>query len=68
METRERASILDLLHHERYTPEEVARLLGMHVDFVCQAAYHGDLRARIVGHDVVDIRREDIIAWLDASG
>ena len=65
METRERRSILELLHRERYAPEELARLLGIGVDAVCQAAFRGELRARIIGHDVVDIRRADIIAWLD---
>ena len=68
MEPHERQSALELLHHERYTPQELAELLDMSVQFICQAAFRGELRAQIVGHDVVGIRREDMLAWLEERG
>ena len=65
MEIHEGQSILEMLHHEHYTPRELADLLGTTNDFVCQAAFRGDLIAEIVGHDIVRIQREDVITWLE---
>lgn len=68
METRRPAeeSASDLLHHDRYTPEELARLLDMDVNLIRQAAFAGDLRAEIVGHNIHSIRRDDVLSWLAA--
>jgi hypothetical protein len=61
-------SIYELLQHDTYTPEEVARLLGIDIHVVHNAAYEGDLPATIVGHDIVSIRREDVIVWFEREG
>jgi excisionase family DNA binding protein len=65
MERRSDASIEELLHHERYTPEEVSRLLGIGLDVIRHAAFTGELRAQMAGHDIISLRREDVLAWLD---
>jgi excisionase family DNA binding protein len=64
MERRTDVSIDELLHHERYTPEELARLLGIGIDVIRHAAFAGELRAQKAGHDIVSLQREDVLAWL----
>jgi excisionase family DNA binding protein len=58
------ASVADLLRHEHYTPEELARLLDMSLYRIRHAAREGELPATIVDHHVLCIRREDVLAWL----
>lgn len=64
METHPHRTVLDLLHRDHYTPQEAAELLDISVNAIYQAAFKGDLRANIVGHDIVSIRRQDLITWL----
>ena len=66
MECRTPASIFELLHHERYRAEEVARLLGIGLDVVRHAVFSGELRAEVIEHHVICIRREDVVAWFTA--
>ena len=66
MERRTHHSAYELLQQERYTPEEVAELLGIGVHIIQHAAFSGELRAQIVGHDIISIRRDDVLAWLKA--
>ncbi len=68
MERRPRHSLHELLQQDRYTPEEVAELLEICLDVVRHAAFSGELRAHIAGHDIVSIRRDDVLAWVGASG
>jgi hypothetical protein len=64
MEERHRdQSIYELLQHERYTPQELAALLGIGVHIIQHAAFAGELRAQIVGHHIHAISREDVIVW-----
>jgi excisionase family DNA binding protein len=65
METRTRVTVFELLHHERYTANEVARLLGLPLDVVRHAAFSGELPAEIVGHHIIRLRREDVVAWCE---
>jgi excisionase family DNA binding protein len=67
MERRTHHSAYELLQQERFTPEEVAELLGIGVHIIQHAAFSGELRAQIVGHDIISIRRDDVLAWLEAS-
>ncbi len=57
-------AIQELLKHDHYRPEELARLLDLRVEVICSAAFSGHLIATIAGHDVVDIRRQDALRWL----
>ena len=68
MERRTHHTVYELLQQERYTPEEVAELLGIGVHIIQHAAFSGELRAQIVGHDIISIRRDDVLAWLEARG
>ncbi len=77
MERRTHRSLDELLREDRYNPEEAAELLWPDgaegwlrsgLDVVRHAAFAGELRARIVGHDIVGIRRDDLLAWLEARG
>jgi excisionase family DNA binding protein len=67
MERHTQESIYELLQHDEYTPEEVARLLGVGVDQVRHAVYTNRLPALVVGEDIVSIRREDVVAWYMAQ-
>ena len=53
-----------LLHQDTYTPEEAAEVAGIPLRTVRAAAFRGDLKARIVGHDIISIERGDLLAWL----
>ena len=64
MERHRHESVYGLLQHERYTLEEVAELLGIGLAVVRHAAFTGELRAQIIGHDIIGLRRDDILAWL----
>ena len=64
MERRTRHSIHELLLQDRYTPEEVAELLGIGLDVIRHAAFAGTLRADIEGHDIISLQRDDVLAWL----
>ena len=68
MERRPHHSLQELLLQDQYTPEEVADLLDIGLDVVRHAAFSGELRAQIAEHDIISIRREDVIAWVRAPG
>ena len=53
MERRTHHSVYELLQQERFTPDEVAELLGIGVHIIQHAAFSGELRAQIVGHDII---------------
>ena len=57
--------LLELLHHDQYSPEDAAYLLGMDPDVILQAAHRHDLPAVFAGHDVLYIRRSDLVRWLE---
>ena len=67
MERRMHHSMYELLQQERYTPEEVVELLGISVHIIQHAAFSGDLRAQIVGHDIVSLHRDNVLAWLEGN-
>lgn len=54
----------ELLHHDHYTVEEAAYLLGMDPKAINQAAHRHELAATCVDHHVISLRREDLIRWL----
>lgn len=54
----------ELLHQDRFTPEELAAVLDMDVSFIRQEAFNGRLKAEIVEHHILSIRREDVLQWL----
>ncbi|HET9015907.1 MAG TPA: helix-turn-helix domain-containing protein [Thermomicrobiaceae bacterium] len=56
------------LHQDHYTPEELADLLEMDVYVVRSAVWDGKLPARIIGNNIVSIRREDVLRWLAERG
>ncbi len=60
----ERNRLFDLLHHDHYSPDELAAVLGMDIHLILHDALQGHLKAYIVDHHVLDIRREDVIRWL----
>lgn len=63
MEIRRYESPFELLHHERYTADELARLLCTSVHTIRHAAFSGELRAQILEHHILSVRREDVVAW-----
>ena len=68
MERRPHHSLQELLLQDQYTPEEVAELLEVGLDVVRHAAFTGELRAQIAEHDIISIRRDDVLAWARARG
>jgi excisionase family DNA binding protein len=65
MERRTPHSIYELLEQDHYRADEVAKLLGIGLDIVRHAAFTGELRAEIVGHHILRLRRDDVLAWLE---
>lgn len=61
----EHESADELLRQSHYTPEELAQLLDMRVEFIREEALQHRLRAIIVDHQVVSILRHDVLVWLD---
>ncbi|CAN5612476.1 hypothetical protein BH24CHL4_BH24CHL4_09940 [soil metagenome] len=59
-------SIDQLLAEDSYTPEEVAKLLGMSVNVIRDACHEGDLKSKIVDHDILSITRSDALEWLES--
>ena len=57
-----------LLHQDRYAPDEAAYLLGIPVEAIFQAAFAKQLKAEIVGHDVVSVSRDALLTWLKHDG
>jgi excisionase family DNA binding protein len=66
MATRDRLneSPEELLHHDHYDPAELARLLDMDRYLIRHAVFTGHLKAYKVGHEIISIRREDVLRWL----
>lgn len=62
----EHLSVLESLNREHFTPDELADLLGVSLRVVQEAAQRGELKGFIVDHRIVDIRRSEAIAWLQA--
>ena len=65
MNATKKPSVDELLHMETYRPEELADLLAMDLEVIRHAVFGGALPATVVGHDIVAIRREDVVRWLD---
>ena len=63
VEVRRRESLFDLLQHDHYTVDEVARLLDISAHIIQHAAFSGELRAQILGHHILSLRREDVVVW-----
>ena len=57
-------SLWDLIRHDHYTPKQLARLVGIEPTLICEAVFHGQLKATVVNHHVVSIARQDAIDWL----
>jgi excisionase family DNA binding protein len=57
----------ELLQHDHYTAEEAAEALLIGVERVRHAVFTGELPAHVVGHEIISINREDIVAWLQAN-
>ena len=64
MAAPERESMETLLRRSYYTPEELATLIDMAPYVVREEALQGRLKAIIIDHHVVSIRRQDAIDWL----
>ena len=62
----ERNVLFELLHKDHFSPEELARVLGMDLHLILHDAQRGELKSYIVDHHILDIRREDVIDWLQS--
>lgn len=58
-------SIAELLKQDEYRPAELATLLDLPLSLIEHEAYAGRLKSFIVNHNVICIRREDAIEWLE---
>jgi excisionase family DNA binding protein len=54
----------ELLQQDQYRADEVAKLLGIGVHIIQHAAFTRELRAEIVGHHILRLRRDDLLEWL----
>jgi excisionase family DNA binding protein len=55
----------DVLWHDHYTPEELSDLLGINKHTIELAAHSGELHATLLDHHIINIRREDVVRWLE---
>ena len=56
----------ELIHRHELTVEEVAELFRFPPDLIRHAVRDGELRARMLGHEICGIARTDLVAWLKA--
>jgi hypothetical protein len=61
---RSHADIVELLHHDHYTCEELAELLDMDLHYVQHEALTGHLKAVLVDHHIASISRDAVVDWL----
>lgn len=66
MERPDIPSVERLLQQDEYSLSELAALLQMRPYVLESAIYGGELKALVVGTDIVSIRREDVLDWLRA--
>lgn len=66
MERPDIPSVERLLQQDEYSLSELAALLQMRPYVLESAIYDGELKALVVGTDIVSIRREDVLDWLRA--
>jgi hypothetical protein len=59
-----REDMVELLHHDHYSCEELANLLELDRHYVEHEALTGHLRASIVDHHIVSISRDAVVDWL----
>lgn len=64
MTQHEHRPVEEIIRKDRYTPDELAEVTGLDVDFINVEIHRGDLPARVVDHDIIDIARVDAIAWM----
>jgi excisionase family DNA binding protein len=57
----------DILRKDHYTPEELAVLLGINKHAIEAAAHSGELRATLLEHHIISIRREDVVRWIETN-
>ncbi len=55
----------ELLDRDQYTPDEAAYLLGIDNDVINQAVHRGRLKATMIGSDIFQIDRGDLVHWLE---
>jgi hypothetical protein len=67
MERRLHHSLYELLWQDGYTPAEAADLLQIGSVVLRHAASTCELSDQIIEHDIISLRRADILVWLDAS-
>lgn len=64
MERRQSEPPAELMLREHFTVDELAQLLELSPYVIREAVRNGQLQAFVVDHHIVDIRREDALAWL----
>lgn len=52
------------LRKDHYTPEELAAILNINGDHLREIVHNGDLKAFMIDHRIISIRREDVLDWL----
>jgi nucleotide-binding universal stress UspA family protein len=65
MKERSRKPVYELLQADHYTPRELAELLEIGEHTVQNAVFEGELPALVVDHDIISIRRDDVVVWFN---
>lgn len=55
----------ELMLQDELTPQELSYLLGIPLQQIHNACFEGELKANIVDHDILSIRREDALQWMN---
>jgi hypothetical protein len=57
----------ELMQREHFTVEQLASLLDLSPYVIREAVRTGQLSAFVVDHHIIDIRREDVLAWIQRN-
>jgi excisionase family DNA binding protein len=63
----EAGDLEEILRKDHYTPEELSILLGVNKHAIEAAAHSGELRATLLEHHIISIRREDVVRWIESN-
>jgi excisionase family DNA binding protein len=55
----------NVIQQDSYSPTELAELLDMDEGFIKQEVQNGRLRGTKLGSDIVEIKREAVIEWMN---
>lgn len=57
-----------LMHKQEFSVEEIAELFQISAYVIREAVFHHELPAARAGQNILGIKRDDLLAWLERRG